>query len=616
MSKDPKIKLDWRNPYPHPGTWKQFCIREDNEELTLDERRQKFLKEESLYYKFRSPMPHNSWLGGGGAAGGNSFTGNASDGPIAGATVTSNLGTVVTDALGNFTYPDIPSGEITVTGGTDSITGVPFTGELKGFPEYKTVSPLTTLAYHLKEEDTNLDVDGAIDLLFVSSSTLFGIELAPEDKDVMLNKDYVAESVTGNDQKAVAAQSIATYLESVTEMVGSSISAVDGETYQADGAKVEAYKSIARQIRDTSGAKASINPATLFDKVTTEQSFGLLEKDIVATNINNVRSELESLARSETFSANYLTTRIQAINRGVKRDYAGEAEKVFRGQSSTFRDMDDLVGVSTGSLAQLEDGKANEVDKNTSRKSDAQFYDLTVMTYTQETKGEGTVTLANPSGKGAESLGLQRNAFVSYTSNVAVEDGMNLPDAILESLEGGYLLDLNKDPFMFARATNYDKAAPIIATQSSPTEQNEETNKVYQITIANPSFRITKAELIDQPSSNYLPTGKYTLESALAGEEELEWSTPKAAPDWGTVGANKTTVSSTVEGKLGTLTYTVEYNTDRSRYQILLNNGETTEILGYISGDGSANQGFDVATGWNTDASGKRVVKYRIKVKA
>ena len=34
MSKDPKIKLDWRNPYPHPGTWKQFCIREDNKELT------------------------------------------------------------------------------------------------------------------------------------------------------------------------------------------------------------------------------------------------------------------------------------------------------------------------------------------------------------------------------------------------------------------------------------------------------------------------------------------------------------------------------------------------------------------------------------------------------
>jgi hypothetical protein len=611
MSKDPKIKLDWRNPYPHPGTWKQFCIREDNEELTLDERRQKFLKEESLYYKFRSPMPHNSWLGGGGA-GGNSFTGNASDGPIAGATVTCNLGTVVTDALGNFTYPDTPSGEITVTGGTDAITGVAFTGELKGFPEYKTVSPLTTLAYHLKEEDTNLDVDGAIDLLFVSSSTIFGIELAPEDKDVMLNKDYVAESVSGNDQKAVAAQSIATYLESVTEMVGSSITAVDGETYQADGAKVEAYKSIARQIRDTSGAKASINPATLFDKVTTEQSFGALEKDIVATNINNVRSELESLARSETFSANYLTTRIQAINRGVKR----EAEKVFRGQSSTFKGMDDLVGASTGSLTQIEDGKANETDKNTSRKSNVQFYDLTVMTYTQETKGEGTVTLANPSGKGAKDLNLGNGVFVSYTSNVAVEDGSNLPDNILESLEGGYLLDINKEPLNFVDATNYDKNVPIIATQSSPTEQNEETNKVYQITIANPSFRITKAELIVKPSSNNLPTGKYTLESALAGEEVLEWGTPKVAPDFGTIGANQTTVSATVKGKLGDLTYTVEYNTDRSRYQILLNNGETTDIIGYISGDGSENQGFDVATGWNTDASGKIVTKYRIKVKA
>ena len=42
MSKDPRIKLDWRNPFPHPGTWQQFCIREDNEELNLNERKQKF----------------------------------------------------------------------------------------------------------------------------------------------------------------------------------------------------------------------------------------------------------------------------------------------------------------------------------------------------------------------------------------------------------------------------------------------------------------------------------------------------------------------------------------------------------------------------------------------
>tara|TARA_R100000081_G_scaffold91869_1_gene71333 strand:+ start:3139 stop:4935 length:1797 start_codon:yes stop_codon:yes gene_type:complete len=596
-------------------TWQQFINLPVNKKLSLREQKSKFLLENTKLLTDLEAI--EAMYGAAGAAGG--FSGVASDGPIAGATVTSpGAGTAVTDTNGRFTLPGIPTGEITVTGGTDSITGVPFTGELKGFPEYEVISPMTTLAYHLKEEDNNLDADGAIDLLFASSSTLFGIELAPEDKDVMLKKDYVAESVLGNNQKAVAAQSIATYLESVTEIVGSSI-ATAAEEYQAGTAKVEAYKTIARQIRDTSGAKAAINPETLFDNVTftgEEVEFEPLHKNIIASEINNVRTELESLARSETFSTNYLTTRIQAINRGVKKEYIEEAEKVFRGQKSEFKGMDDLVGASTGSLTQIEDGKANEVDKDTSRKSDAQFYDLTVMTYTQETKGEGTVTLANPSGKGAKSLNLDRNAFVSYTSNVALEDGMNLPDNILESLKGGYLLDMNKDPFDFVGATNYDKAAPIIATQSSPTEQNEETGKVYQITIANPSFRITKAELIDQPSGKHLPTGKYTLESAIAGEEELLWNPPKAAPDFGTVGANQTTVSATVKGKLGDLTYTVEYNTDRSRYQILLNNGETTDIIGYISGDGSLNQGFDVATGWNTDASGKIVTKYRIKVKA
>jgi hypothetical protein len=614
MSKDPKIKLDWRNPYPHPGTWKQFCIREDNKELTLDGRRQKFLKEESLYYKFRSPMPHNSWLGGGGA-GGNSFTGNASDGPIAGATVTCNLGTVVTDALGNFTYPDTPSGEITVTGGTDAITGVAFTGELKGFPKYKTVSPLTTLAYHLKEEDNNLDVDGAIDLLFVSSSTLFGIELAPEDKDVMLNKDYVAESVTGNDQKAVAAQSIATYLESVTEMIGSSISTVDGETYQTDGAKVEAYKSIARQIRDTSGAKASINPTTLFDKVTTEQSFGALEKSIVATNINNVRNELESLARSETFSANYLTTRIQAINRGVKRDYAEEAEKVFRGQLSDFKAMDALVGASTGSLTQIEDGKANEVDKAAARKSDAQFYEMSIMTYTQTVKGDDgddtTVTLSNPEG---EDLGLGRTTFVSYTSALTLAEGQNLPDNILESVVGGYLLNSNKEPFNFTSATNYQKGVDIVAAQSSVMKQNEETNKVYQITIANPTFKITKVKLITKQVAKYLPTGTYTLESALISRKELDWGAVKGNPNFGTIGANTTTVSATVPDKPSSIVYTVEYNSSNSRYQILINAGKGNTVVGYISGTGEGNEGFDTVEGWNTDEGA--TTKYRIKVKA
>ena len=133
--------------------WKKFVLRSDIKNLPLEEQRRKFLQEQ-LYHdnliseqrqrQYEFYMSQMGSKGGAGSSGG--FTGQASDGPLSGATVVSNVGTTTTNTLGIFTLPETPSGEITVTGGTDSITGVPFTGELKGFPEYKTVSPLTTLA--------------------------------------------------------------------------------------------------------------------------------------------------------------------------------------------------------------------------------------------------------------------------------------------------------------------------------------------------------------------------------------------------------------------------------------------------------------------------------------
>ena len=42
--------------------------------------------------------------------------------------------------------PGKASGTITVTGGTDAITGLPYEGELIGDAQYKTISPITTFA--------------------------------------------------------------------------------------------------------------------------------------------------------------------------------------------------------------------------------------------------------------------------------------------------------------------------------------------------------------------------------------------------------------------------------------------------------------------------------------
>ena len=243
-------------------TWQEFSRRQEIKSLPLHEQKKQFLWENQRRTEENWFLEAQLMNGGGGGGG---FAGNASDGPLNGATVTTDIGTTTTDTLGNFTFTQTPTSEITVTGGTDSITGVAFTGELKGFPQYKTVSPLTTLAYHLKEEDATLTADTAVDLLFASSSTLFGIELQVADKDIMLNKDYVAESILADNQAAVAAQSIATYLESVTEMVGSAVRSTSKD-FTTNNAKVEGYKSISRQIKNMRGAKTEINPESTSEK--------------------------------------------------------------------------------------------------------------------------------------------------------------------------------------------------------------------------------------------------------------------------------------------------------------------------------------------------------------
>jgi len=519
-------------------TWQQFISNPENTKLTLREQKARFLLENSKQLLDLQAIQAMY----GGAAGGVGFSGNASDGPLSGATVSSpGTGNAVTDNAGRFTLPGIPTEEITVIGGTDAITGVAFTGELKGFAEYSTVSPLTTLAFHLKEEDTNLTVDTAIDLLFVSSSTLFGVELDVADKDVMLNKDYVAESILADSQAAVAAQSIATYLESVTEMVGSAVKGADSTNFTTNNAKVEGYKSIARQIQSTRGAKTEIDPETLFDKVklpdgnawTTTGSLDTSARRTIKSSLNSVREQLGELSRSELYNANYLTTQIQAVNRGVKEDYAVQADRLAQGASAGFVPVFELIETQQSSLAQIEDGKANETDANTSKKPSREFFQLGGMTYTMQEKGEDVVTLEFKEAPG--------QMFVVGTE-----------------IRRGQFLNNESGPFNPTVAATFPKAAPtIIATQVTAS-----AGKVYEITLANPGFQVLSSELKDE--AKYLPTASsYTLQEY----DGKQWATAPIQPFTASIAANQTSTSATLSSKLGSTNYEIAYNSSTSRYE-------------------------------------------------
>ena len=494
--------------------WRKFVLRSDIKNLSLEEQRIVFLKEQ-LYYDnllteqkqreyYRSEMDSS-----GGSGGGNAFSGQASDGPISGATVTSNVGTATTNTLGAFTFPKTPTGEITVTGGTDAITGVVFTGELKGFPEYSTISPLTTLAYHLKEEDTSLTTDTAINLLFASSSTLFGIDLDIANKDVMLNKDYVAESILVDNQAAVAAQSIATYLESVTEMVGSAVKGADSTNFTTNSAKVEGYRSIARQIQGTSGAKTEINTTNLFDAIKLPNgnawtggltgSLNTTNRNAISTQLTNVKTQLGTLARSEAFSANYLTTQIQAINRGVKEDYAVDADKLAKGQEVEFDSLDAMIGKSSGSLAQIEDGKANENTRAEGGKSET-FYTFGGITFTQtivSEKGSTVVTLFAPFDP----------AFFSFKAIAAASNAFTTKDGLKK-----YVLDSNSEAVSFAKFGQYNPGIDIVAKQTTVSEENKSANKLIQLTLDGRSLQMKRIELVDGPVTGHIfGTGTYTM---------------------------------------------------------------------------------------------------------
>ena len=490
-------------------------LRSDIRNLPLEEQRRKFLKEqidqdnllsEQIQRQRQYEFYMSQMQSKGGSSGG--FSGQANDGPLSGATVISNVGTTTTNNLGIFTLPETPSGEITVTGGTDSITGVAFTGELKGFPQFKTISPLTTLAFHLKEEDTSLTADTAIDLLFVSSSTLFGVELDVADKDIMLKKDYIAESILANNQKAIAAQSIATYLESVTSVVASAVEGADSTNFTLNSAKIEGYKSIARQIRDAGTRKSELNAATLFDKVKLPNgsdwtggltgSLGFLERDVIGTNLNNVKSQLGTLSRSEAFTTNYLTTQIQAINRGVKEDYAVEADKLAKGQTARFDNVDVMVGKSTGSLAQIEKGKANENTRAEGEKPET-FYTLGAMTFTQIAANGDTTTLSGDDTAGnMRAIAARSNAFTSI-------------DAL-----GKYIIKPDRDSLSLDKIRNYNaRLGDVTAKQTTVSPENAEANKLIQLTLNGRTLQITALTLVDAPVAGHIfSTGTYTLSMA------------------------------------------------------------------------------------------------------
>jgi hypothetical protein len=395
--------------------WRKFVLRSDIKNLPLEEQRRRFLKEQlyndtllneqkqKQYEFYMSQMQPKGGSGG--------FSGQGIDGPIAGATVTSNVGTTTTNAVGVFKFPKKPSGPITLTGGTDAITGLPFEGELIGYPEYKTISPITTFAHYLKEasvesEKFPLTIDEAVTRTFVSSSDYFGIDLPIENKDIILQKDYIGEAIANNNKIGISAQAISTQIEAITETVGvaldgsvvASKSRDRGDTipqFAPLNRKRTAYAALGRQII----GQGQIIPDTItrdvvfFNPLNNRIEKGGLDFEnstALGNQLTATIEELTELAKQEQFTNNYLTTRIQAVNRAQKTTIKNETRNAVENRGSfsnintvsTSREVEDA-------LKQIEKDKANE----TAPTLDGTPQLIERPAFWQERKGKGVVQL-------------------------------------------------------------------------------------------------------------------------------------------------------------------------------------------------------------------------------
>lgn len=358
--------------------WKQFSTRADIKHLPLHVQKKKFLIENNS--RLQEDLHILSRMHGAAAAAGGSG-GVAIDGPIAGAVVRSNVGTAITDASGNFKLPGKATGVITVTGGVDSITGLPYEGELVGYAEYKTISPITTFAHYLKkasEEDpevSTLTIDEAITKTFVDSFDYFGISLPIEDKDIILQKDYIEESIVNNNKVGISAQAIATQIEAIAETIGVALDGSLQALNAAKGGKVIPEFSVTNRKRsayEAFGRTASKSLLIEINKITesvkyTEPEQGKILEGVTFTNsealsaqLDKTKDELTTLAKQEQYTNNYLTTRIQAVNRAQKTVIKNEAKSAVEGGKFSNINIVSTSSEVEDALNQIEKDKANE----------------------------------------------------------------------------------------------------------------------------------------------------------------------------------------------------------------------------------------------------------------
>lgn len=267
--------------------------------------------------------------------------GTISDAAISGARVSfvypdGSLDIVTSDLNGTFSIPqNFTDGTIIASGGTDTVTGLPFTGELridgKFFNKYKTITPLTHIANHIWVNTDTQTPEEALDLVINNLSGFVGIPVDSIDKDKVFNDDHVKltlEGVSG----AKEVQAINTLIEIHTELLSNTECTKHNEVEER---KIRAYEEMANALLLSvkgESEKCYSDDILHFHDLTVNQKY----QDCLSNLLSKASVLIQDSLQKDIQLA---TSEIQAINLAVKSEWAKKAFEMTSNSRATVNSV-------------------------------------------------------------------------------------------------------------------------------------------------------------------------------------------------------------------------------------------------------------------------------------
>ena len=284
---------------------------------------------------------------GGGSSSG-SFGGQGIDGPIAGATVLAVAEgvTTTTDANGFFNFNFVPTGAIELTGGTDTVTGIAFTGRLKAPKGSTIISPITTAIKEIMDRGKS-EAEATTDF-FEFARKVYDIDIPVGKRERVKSENFI--DLAAGDADFLKVVGLATTLEAAAEIAGEAANQASSEKTLDDG-KESFYEQIGTLCNDND---FKTNTVTGTQKDNFRDRLMRVDDSVPEVKAEAIREELDvQLARvgeivnDANMDTKFGVTSVMAQNRIVKRDTKGKVRTVIENQSTDKSTLKALIGAET-----------------------------------------------------------------------------------------------------------------------------------------------------------------------------------------------------------------------------------------------------------------------------